>query len=392
MHYEAEGNARFPFHTWISVHNPADTDVDVQVALRLDDGSTRERTLQLAPLSCSTLDASELAGVEGHAFAIDVTLAGQAIVLRTVAWDDTPASADGGPRLRLAGRWQAQPDPGAAPGAHLLIENVGDAAAMAEVEHLTGGTRVRQTVLVPPHGARVVRSASAACRDVTRVVGTSRYFAGGETGRGAETILTLTNHAGFAATVDVRYLPETHGPVLRRHVVAPHARITIAAGEDAGFRRPESFGMHVRSVDGIAVDVERSTWWPAADADGRAEGLGCDGAATPGSEFELPVDAVEDAAAVVLMANPGDVPAHVHVVAIGGQGHEQALADLTIPCGQLQRTHLTLGHLNGDAHPTAIRVVCDDDARIVVERASGPDELGPGARGTCIGIPAIRLR
>jgi hypothetical protein len=45
MHYEAEGNARFPFHTWISVHNPADTDVDVQVALRLDDGSTRERTL-----------------------------------------------------------------------------------------------------------------------------------------------------------------------------------------------------------------------------------------------------------------------------------------------------------------------------------------------------------
>ena len=162
MHYEAEGNARFPFHTWISVHNPADTDVDVQVALRLDDGSTRERTLQLAPLSCSTLDASELAGVEGHAFAIDVTLAGQAIVLRTVAWDDTPASADGGPRLRLAGRWQAQPDPGAAPGAHLLIENVGDAAAMAEVEHLTGGTRVRQTVLVPPHGARVVRSASAA--------------------------------------------------------------------------------------------------------------------------------------------------------------------------------------------------------------------------------------
>lgn len=392
VHYVAEGNARAPFHTWISLHNPSDLRVEVVVALHLDDGSLRERVVQVDPRACTLLDASRLTGVDGHAFAIDVAADGQVIVLRTVAWDDQPTCSDGGPRLRLAGTWQESSDDGAVHGACLAIENVGDAPAMAEVEHLTSSARMRHTVLVPPHAMRAVRSGAGRRSDVTQVVSTSRYFAGGETGRGAETILTLTNHAARPATIDVRYLPETHAPVLRRHVIAAHARITIVAGEDARFRRAETFGMHVRSVDGVAVDVERSTWWSSMAGDGWKEGQGCDGASATGSLFELPVLPGAEPGAEVLMANPGESPVRVHVVAVDEAGATEPLADVTIPGGRLQRARLTLRQLPGPSRPTSIRIVCDDDARIVVERAADPRELGPDAPCRCVGVPATRLR
>ena len=390
VHYAADGNARAPFHTWISLHNPTDEGSDVVVALHLDDGSMRERVLHVAPRACALLDASQLGDVDGHTFAIDVAADGQVVVLRTVAWDDEPACIAGGPRLRLAGTWQRTGNHESEHGACLAIENVGDAPAMAEVEHLTSSTRTRHTVLVPPHTTRAVRDGRRS--DAIQVVSTSRYFAGGETGRGAETILTLTNDATRPATVDVRYLPETLAPVLRRHVIAARARITIVAGEDARFRQAESFGMHVRSVDGVPVDVERSTWWSASAADGWAEGEGCDGATSTGSSFELPATAGAVAEAVVLMANPGEAPVRAKVFAVNDAGAAETIADVTIPGGRLQRARLTLRQLPDPARATSIRIVCDDDARIVVERAADPRELGPGAPCRCVGLPATRLR
>ncbi|MBI4221009.1 MAG: hypothetical protein HY682_12750, partial [Chloroflexi bacterium] len=85
------------------------------------------------------------------------------------------------------------------------------------------------------------------------------YLAEGYTGGDFETFILLQNPNSSAATVQVTYMLQGGGTILRTHAVPANSRYTIVAGESGQVGRNKAFSTKV--VSDMPVIVERAMYW-----------------------------------------------------------------------------------------------------------------------------------
>ena len=380
VRYFAEGATTAPFETWLNAFNPTPIEAVVHLTFFLEDG-TVVRHLAKAPGGRRvTLNVNEIPALQGRAFGLQVEADEALIVNRTMTLTrdgvGIGAAAERGVG-ELSTRW------GFAEGAttaglqtYLLLANPADEPATVTVGYLLAAdglivvrhhvvpAHARYSILVNDESPQLVNQefgisltstvpivaersmyavANGAFETASTAVGVTDvapewFFAEGFTAPGFDTYLLLSNPTGTAATVEVRYLPESGDAVVTTHHVAPYARVTIGTREDHGWEGTVSFGMHVRSTNETAVVAERATWWTGATPGAWEEGHGSTGVTGPQLSMAYAiadgvVGGVQGASTYVLLANPGDAEATIEVRLLFDDETPSVATELTLPAG-----------------------------------------------------------
>jgi uncharacterized repeat protein (TIGR01451 family) len=375
--YFAEGNANAPFRTWVNMYNPSPIEAAINITFYLDDATVVHHLVKAPGGARTTVDASTIAGVQGHAFGMKVDADETVVINRTITWNDQGIGAAAERGVELSSSWYfAEGTTHANLQTFALLTNPADQPATVELEYLVSaaGTRVTRTHIVPAHArytvwvnqegpemadqgfGLVVRSSHPIVAERATYItdsgrfeagetsvgapttGTDWYFAEGVAGPVFNTFLLLANPTATAADVQVRYLPESGTEVVTTHTVGPYSRVTIPVSDEAAWDPQMGFGIHAHVTNGVNIVAERAMWW-STDANQQTweEGHGSAGSQTMATSFAIGdgvAGGAQGASTYVLMANPGTSQALVRMTLAFEDGSAPVSADLTVGAGR----------------------------------------------------------
>lgn len=311
VRYFAEGAQGSFFSTSLALFNPLTLDVTANVRFLGPDGATVATPVVISAGRPSYLDASS-ANLPFTEFSLVVESPSPLVAERRMVWDRTSpyGSHSGAGVATPATAWHfAEGATIAGMQTFLLLQNPGDAPAMATMRYLlpTGAVhervhqvpaRSRVTVWVNQEGAPLDAAefstsvtsdqplvaeramyrdapgapfgAGSVANGVTTPV-TFWFFAEGSTGAFFDTYLLLANPGAAPATVDVEFF-RAHDPsdistastVFKQYELPPHSRRTIwGAQEDESLRSTQ---VGARMVSDVPIVAERTMWWPGPTA------------------------------------------------------------------------------------------------------------------------------
>lgn len=445
--YLAEGAVSGLFETRIALANPGARTAMASLRFLREDGIVLTHSLELAPLSSTRLDAKQVPGLLGKAFATTIESDTALVVDRTMSWRGPDGIARGAhAEASVAGpapRWYLAE--GATSGGFdlfYLLENPHDREVLARIRYLRPNAGPLEKVYRLPPLSRVnvwvdheVFDASgaqplAACEvsaiiDVidgpgivveramydsqrgatfraghgsAAVTATAErwYFAEGATGPYFDMFLLIANPGHETADIVVTYLLPDGTRERRRHRVGPLQRYTIWVDWEGALLADTAVSAIVESTNGVPIVAERSMWWPG-DSRTWIEAHNSPGATVEGTRWAVADGDVSRASpsrsTYLLVANPSARDARVRVTLLFRAGVPAIAREFTVLAGS------RFGASVGDAFPEAVghrfgvlvESLGDQPVPIVVERAMYADAPGqPWASGTS--VLATRLR
>ena len=434
----AEGLRQHGFTTRIALANPSSTAVaHVQLRFERDDGSVVRVARQVPALGRVTVDTTEIADLQDHAFATTVESDEFVAVDRLVRWDQGRGSHAEHGLAAASHRWYfAEGATYTGFSLFYLLQNPGDTPARVTVTYLREpplAPLVRSHV-VPPHSRFTVwvnedergaetpatgapssavieadvpivaeramyRSVPAAFEAGHAAAGApalrpSWYFAEGYTGPLFEQYLLLGNPGSSPVPVRVTYLLPTGPTPPVTYVVPAQSRFTVLVNNE----QPAPGTSLAATAVSMVVDAdapivaERAMWWPGSSATWR-EAHASLGAETTCARWVVAEG--EWAAGVetyVLVANTGPAAATLRATLLR-EGAAPLTADLVVDAGARENVSIPLlfpgaqgsrfGMLVGPAAGTP-------EAPLVVEWAQYGDaggvrwSAGAAALGACV--------
>ncbi len=425
----AEGASSDTFTTRIALANPGARATTASLQFLRGDGVVIPHTVTVPSLSSVRVDAHDVPGLEGAAFATTIESDVPLVVDRTMSWRGADGKSRGahaessldGP----ATRWYlAEGATHAGFDLFYLLQNPSAATVRARVRYLrAAGPPLEKTYTLAPLSRtniwvdHEVFDASGrtplAAAEVSAVIdvldgpgivveramydsrrgrgfeaghasagstttATRWYFAEGATGPYFDLFLLLANPGTRAADVRVTYLLPDASRVTRTHVVGPQQRYTIWVDKDAPALDNTAVSAVVESANGVPIVAERSMWWPG-NGDGWFEAhnaAGATGAATRWAVADGDVVSTGlTRSTYLLVANPGREQATVRMTVLMRPGVPPVSREFQVAAGS--RFGISLGHefpeVDGESAGALIESVGRTPVPIVVERATYGD-------------------
>ncbi|HTV01725.1 MAG TPA: hypothetical protein VMF13_14355 [Luteitalea sp.] len=434
----AEGLRHNAFTTRIAIVNPSSTTpARAQLRFERDDEVVVRATRQVPALGRITVDANDIAELQGHAFATTVEADVMVAVDRLVRWEQGRGShAEHGLPATSTQWYFAEGATYTGFSLFYLLQNPGEVAAHATITFLREPplAPLVRTYTVPPHsrytawvnedergpetpagGAAssatieadvpivaeraMYRSVPAAFEAGHASAGatalrTSWYFAEGYTGPLFEQYLLLGNPGTSPVPVRVTYLLPGGATPPVTYVVPARSRFTVLVNNETpspGLSLTSTAVSMVVNADAPIV-AERAMWWPGTSATWREAHVSL------GAETTCPRWAVAEGEwatgveTYVLVANTGGAPASIRATLLR-EGASPLTADLIVGAGARENVSIPslfpaaqgsrFGMLIGPS-PTA------PPSPLVVEWAQYGDagglrwSAGAAALGTCV--------
>ena len=214
--------------------------------------------------------------------------------------------------------------------------------------------------------------------------GLKGYFAEGYTGKGFHTWLLLANPGAEEARVEVSYLLEGAGPVIREYDIAPNSRFTVKVNDVEGVKQG-GVGIAYRSLNGVPVAAERAVYF---DYQGVIDGH-CSQAVEETSTHLYLAEGYtgKDFDTWILLANPNPDPAEVEVSCLVQGGRNVSAVRVVEPHSRLTINARELV----DEASFGISIVSRNGVGIVAERAmyfKYHGEIGGGHCSAAVGEPS----
>jgi hypothetical protein len=351
----AEGSTGAFFDTDLLIANPNPVEAPIEITFVRGDGTTVEQQRVLPPASRTTIAVDEIAGLEATEVSTFVRRTGNAplrlAVERTMRWDATGYGAHtekavNGPGAKT---WYFAEGSQGFFSTYLLLANPNDLPTVATTEMFTedGAAAFTQQYPLAAHSrltidagaipplvnrsfwTRVTFSTTGiaeramyfgsplfnAGHESAGVPGpsTTWFHAEGATGGFFTTFLLLVNPNDQSTDVTVTYLPTGAAPVAAQKVIPAHGRLTI----NIALEHPSltDAAVATRVVSTRPILSERSMYWPgpASQWNEAHNSVGETDTDTRWALAEGRVGGPLDYRTYILIANPGDAPAHVAI-------------------------------------------------------------------------------
>ncbi|MCC6163725.1 MAG: fibronectin type III domain-containing protein [Acidobacteria bacterium] len=437
----AEGASSGTFTTRIALANPGARATTALLQFLRGDGVVIPQTVTVPSLSSVHVDADDVPGLAGAAFATTIESDMPLVVDRTMSWRGLDGALRGahaessldGPAMRW---YLAEGATHSGFDLFYLLQNPTTASVRVRVRYLrANGAPLEKTYDLAPlsrtniwvdhevfdaSGRRPLEAAEvSAVIDVldgpgivverarydshrgrgfeaghasagATAAATRWYFAEGATGQYFDLFLLLANPGARAADVRVTYLLPDASRVTRTHVVGPQQRYTIWVDKDAPALVNTAVSAVVESTNGVPIVAERSMWWPG-DANGWFEAHNAAGATVAATRWAVADGDVLSAgltrSTYLLVANPDREQATVRMTVLMRPGVPPVSREFQVAAGS--RFGISLGHefpeVDGESAGALIESVGRTPVPIVVERAmygDAPDRKW--ARGTAL--------
>ncbi len=216
------------------------------------------------------------------------------------------------------------------------------------------------------------------------------WFAEGATGPLFDTFLLVANPTAEDAALTVRYFL-ADGTLVERPVAAPAgSRVSVWVDAEDSRLEDATFGLELRSDNGVPVVAERAMWWPGPGIDRWVEAHVSGGAPAPALHWvtsDAEVGGERAARTYLLVLNPDPDPADIEVTALFEDGSQVTAG---IRAAGRARTTIDLGAVlpatTDRRFAVEVRVPGAGASQgVVVERATYWDsERGPWAAGVAV--------
>ncbi|MBN2169327.1 MAG: carboxypeptidase regulatory-like domain-containing protein, partial [Actinobacteria bacterium] len=406
--YLAEGTTAWGFDTYISVENPNDETVEIDVNYMTEQGAVPGGDYFLAPMSQGTLNPREILGDRDFSTSVTST-GGQPIAVdRTMSWnlpDGTVADGHCSVGVKEANRTWYLPEGSTNWGFEtwLLIQNPNNTEATVEVTYMIEGEgpknfekkvpantrqsysmekdignkdasiKVDSDIPVIPERAMYRHEKSEGHDSIgTTTPAGDYYLAEGATGYGPNfiTYVLVQNPNDTANNVTVTYLTgtgEVAGPTV---AMEPNSRKTIRVNEDLPPNTDVSTHVHGDSP----IIAERAMYWDNGSGEACHDSIGMAQAHTT---FYLPDGQTSDGRETwTLVSNPNDTEVQVEIGYLAAGGTGSRIISAVIPANSRQTFNMVDEGINGRA---SILVTCKTAGmKIMCERAMYWNDRGAG--------------
>jgi hypothetical protein len=427
-YYLSEGTTVWQFDTQIVVTNPNDEPAAVELTFMRPDGGTVTTRLDVPARNLQVVSPAALNGLRGVDFATVVESLDDLplLVERTMRWngDGYGAHSETAVTATSTTWYFAEGVEGERFNTYILVANPGAREAQVTLTLLpTAGNPVTRSYRVGPTSRLTIPMSAivgpaiqsfAVVLESTEPVtaerslyfsSASRAWEGGHAAAGAtaagttwlfaegstwefDAYLLLANPGSQAATATVTYRTYDGLTIVREHVVGARTRATVdIASEDARLAMSH-FWVSVDASQPIVA--ERALYWPRPSSlwqDGHVSG-GAPAAATGWGFADALANGPTAAETFLLLANPSDQAATVHITATTTDG-QSVSGDYMVPAGA--RTTVWANALFGDvsARRFWILVESTNGVPVLAERSMYWNALGQrwAAGTTVFGTP-----
>jgi len=329
-YYLAEGSTDWGFSTWISILNPNNEPVTVQVVYMTDQGPVRKGDTQIPSDSTITINPEADLGAEDFSTSVVCLEHKPIAVERTMLWNGPDIHTSIGVEEPSDTWYFAEGSSDWGFEAWLLIQNRCQEEAECEITYMTeGGRNVPVSVVIPPCTRRTYNMADFIGADDASIKVTSNqeiicertmyrnnrreghcsvgavepstdyYLAEGSTDWGFTTYILVQNPNDSPVIVHTNYNTTGAPPPydVEDHVLSPHSRKTIRVNDIFG---GHDFSTHVSGDRPIIA--ERAMYWDSGTGEACHASLGL---VEPYNKFYVPFGKTSDGwETFVLVQNP----------------------------------------------------------------------------------------
>ncbi|MBN2168382.1 MAG: hypothetical protein JW738_03995, partial [Actinobacteria bacterium] len=394
-YYLAEGSTGWGFSTWISILNPNEVPVTVQVVYMTDQGPVIRGNTQIPADSTMTINPEADLGAADFSTSVVCLEHKQIAVERTMLWNGPDIHTSIGVEEPSDTWYFAEGSSAWGFETWLLIQNCSLEEAECEITYMTeGGRNVPVSVVVPPCARRTYNMADfigaddasirvssnqeiicertmyrndrreGHCSVGAALPSTDYYLAEGSTAWGFTTYILVQNPDDSPVTVHADYNTTGTPPPYddKDHVLPPHSRKTIRVNDTLG---GYDFSTHV-SADRPII-AERAMYWDNGSGEACHASLGL---VKPYYKFYVPFGKTSDGwETFVLVQNPNneDINVTLKITALG---------TITERVPANSRKTFNLCDIAG---PGVVGITVESGDRIMVEKAMYFDNRSGGS-------------
>jgi hypothetical protein len=411
--YLAEGATGQFFDLDITLANFATTVAPVTLQFLKENGTTIERTLELAPQSQRIVRVNEIPGLEASAVSTTIKATAAVVVERTMFWDQTRYGGHGTSGVTArSNRWYFAEGSQGFFDTYLLLANPNTTSAIVSVFFLRENTTpIVRNVRVNPMSrltiftgsipslvgrsfSMIVSSSVAIVAERSMYFGKTQFWAGGHESAGVTRPSTTWFHAEGAtgpyfdcfilignpgskrANLTVTYLLDNGTPIVKTYSVGAYQRLTIDV--ESQDPRLANAAVSTTVTSDVPIVSERAMYWPGSAATWTEahNSFGVTRATTKWGLSEGRVGGSEGFETYILLANPGKTVADVRVTFVRPAG-APIVKTFSVPATSRYNVNVNavVPELTGQTFGAVIESI--NGAPIVVERAMYWSPLGP---------------
>jgi hypothetical protein len=416
--YFAEGACNQFFNTRFAIGNSNDAPAHVLLTFQDLAGQTSQKAMLLAPRSRATLDARDVAPLNGASFSTLVESDQLVVADRLMTWDQSGYGSSAETAVTSPSTiWYLAE--GATHGVfdlYYLLQNANTSPAQVAVRYLLPGgrdpivlhytvaPRSRFNIKVDDEPGLTATDVSAVITsDQPIIVERSMYFttpsqpyAGGHVSAGVNApanqwflaegstgffamYILVENPTDQESQIKATYLLPDGTTIEKHYVSAPNSRFNIdVTGEDPRLRST-AMSTRLESTNNVPIIVERTMYWPN-DGSGWIEGHNSFGLTTTGTKWMLAEGEQGgqfSASTFVLVANTSPFAGDIKVTLLFEDGPEVSAVFSLLPNSRYNVPFDGLfAAANGKRFATIVESLGDNPPQIVVERAMYSDANG----------------